>query len=215
MDAARSELQQMTLSDHPGCESVYYEASIRKALILEGGAAAQPTAAAGAGGGAGQPHSTHALGSTTNGLPQMDPVRRAPYVRKFMGFVSPGGADAGAGQRGGGCGDTGAVSNNSPAVQSAAFKKEIIQAACSVCGEPVRLFQDMAMVKPSGGREKPWHQDHACECRLVTGLCMPWAGLSASFVLGVLECRPFRLRKAQSSHHSLLLPFSPLAIRHA
>jgi phytanoyl-CoA hydroxylase len=29
-----------------------------------------------------------------------------------------------------------------------------------VGGEP-KLFQDMALVKPAGGREKPWHQDHA------------------------------------------------------
>ena len=27
-------------------------------------------------------------------------------------------------------------------------------------GEP-ELFQDMALVKPAQGREKPWHQDHA------------------------------------------------------
>ena len=25
----------------------------------------------------------------------------------------------------------------------------------------VRMMQDMSMVKPPGGREKPWHQDHA------------------------------------------------------
>src|SRR5690606_3693394 len=25
----------------------------------------------------------------------------------------------------------------------------------------VELFQEMAMLKPPGGREKPWHQDHA------------------------------------------------------
>ena len=28
-------------------------------------------------------------------------------------------------------------------------------------GEPPRLFQDMALLKPPGGREKPWHQDLA------------------------------------------------------
>lgn len=28
-------------------------------------------------------------------------------------------------------------------------------------GGPARLFQDMALVKPPLGREKPWHQDHA------------------------------------------------------
>ncbi len=28
-------------------------------------------------------------------------------------------------------------------------------------GREVELFQEMAMLKPPGGREKPWHQDHA------------------------------------------------------
>jgi hypothetical protein len=28
-------------------------------------------------------------------------------------------------------------------------------------GTGIRLFQDMSMVKPPGGREKPWHQDGA------------------------------------------------------
>ena len=28
-------------------------------------------------------------------------------------------------------------------------------------GSPPALFQDMALVKPARGREKPWHQDHA------------------------------------------------------
>jgi phytanoyl-CoA hydroxylase len=32
----------------------------------------------------------------------------------------------------------------------------------NIVGEPVQLFQDMALLKPpGGGREKPWHQDQA------------------------------------------------------
>lgn len=47
-------------------------------------------------------------------------------------------------------------------LQAAAEHPKVLQVVRSLLGgEPV-LFQDMALLKPpGGGREKPWHQDHA------------------------------------------------------
>jgi phytanoyl-CoA hydroxylase len=37
----------------------------------------------------------------------------------------------------------------------------LLAAAELLGGEPMYLFQEMALLKPAQGREKPWHQDHA------------------------------------------------------
>lgn len=37
----------------------------------------------------------------------------------------------------------------------------ILSVLARIMGEPPELFQDMALLKPPGGREKPWHQDNA------------------------------------------------------
>lgn len=79
-----------------------------------------------------------ALGTVADSLPDLEPAVRAKFVRKFQGFV-----DA------------------HPALKATAEKRELIALVKELAREPVRLFQDMAMIKPAGGREKPWHQDHA------------------------------------------------------
>ena len=78
------------------------------------------------------------LGQSDRRLPPLDPAFRAGYVRKLMGFV-----------------------DHNPALSALASHPGIIQLAASLIGAPPRLFQEMALIKPPGGREKPWHQDQA------------------------------------------------------
>ncbi len=78
------------------------------------------------------------LGETSNALPEVDPALRARHVRKFMGFVE----------------------SHSP-LRALAEKPPLVRLIEILTGGPHRIYQDMALVKPPGGREKPWHQDHA------------------------------------------------------
>lgn len=77
-------------------------------------------------------------GQEGDALPPLPPATRARYVRKFMGFV---GQEA--------------------ALTRLAEHPAILDLARQLLGAEPELFQDMALVKPPGGREKPWHQDHA------------------------------------------------------
>lgn len=79
-----------------------------------------------------------ALGNRTNSLPDLPAEERAQYVRKFMGFTE-----------------------QHPPLAALASKPELIRLVTALTGAPIRLFQEMAMIKPPRGREKPWHQDHA------------------------------------------------------
>lgn len=38
---------------------------------------------------------------------------------------------------------------------------KLLSVVSKLLGAEARLFQDMALIKPPNGREKPWHQDHA------------------------------------------------------
>jgi hypothetical protein len=79
-----------------------------------------------------------ALGDIGDQLPNIPSHIRARYVRKFAGFTR-----------------THAV------LGAIAQKPEMLAVIERIIREPVREFQDMAMIKPPRGREKPWHQDHA------------------------------------------------------
>jgi phytanoyl-CoA hydroxylase len=59
-------------------------------------------------------------------------------VRKFMNFV-----------------------DRAPALTALARHPRLLSLAQRLLGGEPELFQDMALVKPAQGREKPWHQDHA------------------------------------------------------
>ncbi|MAS37407.1 MAG: hypothetical protein CL610_25635 [Anaerolineaceae bacterium] len=130
VDLAKRELKAMTLSDSPACEAVYYEGAIRDhlaALATERDRYLD-----------GDSLDNLALGQNLDGLPPLDPVTRAGFVRKFSGFV-----------------------DTHPALAAFARKPALINLIERLTGQPSRLFQDMAMIKPPQGREKPWHQDHA------------------------------------------------------
>jgi len=78
------------------------------------------------------------IGQVFDGLPVVDPELRARYVRKFLGFCS-----------------------DHALLDALAHDVGLLGALERILEEPPQLFQDMALVKPPGGREKPWHQDHA------------------------------------------------------
>jgi phytanoyl-CoA hydroxylase len=48
-----------------------------------------------------------------------------------------------------------------PRLNALAAHPRLLALIQRLLGEAPRLFQDMALLKPPGGREKPWHQDHA------------------------------------------------------
>lgn len=78
------------------------------------------------------------MGETATELPAVDPELRARHVRKFMGFVE-----------------------HHPPLRALAEKPPLALLIERLIGGRRRIYQDMALVKPPGGREKPWHQDHA------------------------------------------------------
>jgi len=48
-----------------------------------------------------------------------------------------------------------------PPLGELAHDKPLMEALEKLMGEPAKLYVSQAMIKPPGGREKPWHQDHA------------------------------------------------------
>jgi phytanoyl-CoA hydroxylase len=129
--AARSELEAMARADRPGCAMIWYEGALRDHLALD--PSRDREMAARAQGGAG-----FVNGQEGSGLPALDPELRARHVRKFAGFV-----------------------RRQPALGHLSRQPDLMALVERlVSSEPV-LFQDMALVKPAQGREKPWHQDHA------------------------------------------------------
>jgi phytanoyl-CoA hydroxylase len=79
-----------------------------------------------------------AAGQQADRLPSLDPDLRARHVRKFMGFVE-----------------------QKAALGRLARHPALMALVERLVGAAPELFQDMALVKPAQGREKPWHQDHA------------------------------------------------------
>jgi phytanoyl-CoA hydroxylase len=131
VDAARRELAAMALADDPGCEQLWYEGALREHLPLD---PARDVAIDGRRDGAG-----FVPGQAGDGLPALDPALRARYVRKLQGFVG----------------------RHAPLTALAEHPGLLDLVRRLLGGRRPQLFQDMALVKPAGGREKPWHQDHA------------------------------------------------------
>jgi phytanoyl-CoA hydroxylase len=129
--AARAELETMSRADHPGCAMIWYEGALREHLALDESRDRQVDGK--------RTGEGFALGQESDGLPPLDRELRARFVRKFMGFV-----------------------DRQPALSGLAAHRRLAEiVSCLLGGAGPELFQDMALVKPAGGREKPWHQDHA------------------------------------------------------
>ena len=88
-------------------------------------------------------------------IASVPPAERAAMVRKFMGFT-----------------------RTHPPLAAVANYAPLRSAVEALAGEPTRLFQAMALVKPPRGREKPWHQDHAYfDLPLESRICGVWIAL--------------------------------------
>ncbi len=97
-----------------------------------------------------------AMGEAVDSLAELPRQARSELVRKFMGFV-----------------------DSHPPLAAVAQHPPLVQTVERIVGSQPRLFQDMAMIKPPGGREKPWHQDHAYfNLPLDTRVVAAWVALS-------------------------------------
>jgi phytanoyl-CoA hydroxylase len=86
----------------------------------------------------GAPVSQFSLGQDGAGQPALAAEERARFVRKFMDFTA-----------------------QHPPLAEIAHLPALQNLIEALGGEPMQLFQEMALLKPPHGREKPWHQDHA------------------------------------------------------
>lgn len=72
-------------------------------------------------------------------LSTLGPEERLDAVRKFMLFV-----------------------HLDERLERMVYHPDLMPVLVKILGEPPKMFQDMALLKPPGiGREKPWHQDNA------------------------------------------------------
>ena len=78
------------------------------------------------------------LGKSDERMPELPGAERAAYVRKFMGFTE-----------------------RHPPLRALATQPDLLGALALLMKDTPVLHQEMAMLKPPQGREKPWHQDHA------------------------------------------------------
>ena len=131
VEAARQELYRLGTSPQPDCESVYFEGAVRQQLPELQG---KPVAAPG-----GRRFADLALGHTGKRLPSLEPATRMRFIRKFMGFTR----------------------EENPALKDLAEDPSLVRVVSRLLGGKPKLYQDMALIKPPGGREKPWHQDRA------------------------------------------------------
>ena len=131
VEAARQELYRLGTSPQPDCESVYFEGAVRQQLPELEG---KPVSAPG-----GRRFADLALGHTGKRLPSLEPATRMRFVRKFMGFTR----------------------EENPALKELAEDPSLVRVVSRLLGGKPKLYQDMALIKPPGGREKPWHQDRA------------------------------------------------------
>jgi len=128
VEAARSELQAMTLADDPECDSICFEGRISNRLRRN--SPSENSAAVDSG--------QFTLGKAEERMPELAAAERSAYVRKFMGFTA-----------------------HHPSLQALASQPGLLQALARIMEDTPVLYQEMAMLKPPQGREKPWHQDHA------------------------------------------------------
>ena len=110
-----------------------------------------------------------AMSEAVDSLAELPREARIDLVRKFMGFVV-----------------------THPPLAAVAHYGPLLRTIGRMAGAPLQLFQDMAMIKPPEGREKPWHQDHAYfNLPLDTPVVAAWVALSdATIENGCMHVMP-------------------------
>ncbi len=111
---------------------------------------------------------------------QLPPRQRRRRVRKLMSFV-----------------------DYHPALKELSEDPALLSLVSGLMdGETPQMFQDMALLKPPGGREKPWHQDMAYfNLPLHTPVVGLWIALDEATVAnGALHVIPGSHREGPSDH---------------
>jgi ectoine hydroxylase-related dioxygenase (phytanoyl-CoA dioxygenase family) len=92
-----------------------------------------------------------------------------------------------------------------PRLKAFALKPQLLEVVGRLLGAEARLFQDMALIKPPAGREKPWHQDHAYfELSPATRVVGVWIALDAAGVdNGCMRVMPGRRRREKFPHFQI------------
>ena len=92
-----------------------------------------------------------------------------------------------------------------PRLKAMAQHPQLIAVLTKLLGAEPELFQSMALIKPPGGREKPWHQDHAYfDLPFETKIVGVWVALQeANTENGCLRVMPGWHRRGPFTHFQL------------
>jgi phytanoyl-CoA hydroxylase len=92
-----------------------------------------------------------------------------------------------------------------PRLKSMAEHPPLIALLTRILGKTPEMFQSMALIKPPGGREKPWHQDHAYfDFPLETKIVGVWIALEeANVENGCMRVMPGWHRRGPLTHFQL------------
>ncbi|MDX2032702.1 MAG: phytanoyl-CoA dioxygenase family protein [Blastocatellia bacterium] len=92
-----------------------------------------------------------------------------------------------------------------PRLKAIAHKPQLLDVLSRLLAAPARLFQDMALIKPPRGREKPWHQDHAYfELTPGTRVVGVWIALDPAGVEnGCMRVMPGWHRRGRFAHFQI------------
>jgi phytanoyl-CoA hydroxylase len=92
-----------------------------------------------------------------------------------------------------------------PRLKATALKPQLLDVVSRLLGAEARLFQDMALIKPPAGREKPWHQDHAYfELSPATRVVGVWIALDAAGIEnGCMRLMPGWHRRDRFPHFQI------------
>ena len=132
---ALDELKSMAAMIDPECATVTYEGSLRARIHEMQDQAIQAEIGEDDPGADGEKAETI---YTREAIERLSAGERAASVRKLMGFTRA----------------------HKP-LRDVANYPSLRAVVNAIVGEKSRMFQSMALLKPPGGREKPWHQDHA------------------------------------------------------
>jgi len=92
-----------------------------------------------------------------------------------------------------------------PRANAIAHHPKLLPLVGKLLGAEARMFQDMALIKPPNGREKPWHQDHAYfELTPETKVVGVWIALDpAEIENGCMRVMPGWHRREQFFHFQI------------